>query len=79
MTILFSHMARWNSANMSRYYPLFAKLAETAHTVVVLQPPSCKSEESNYIDFPMENHGNIVLYTVKINALFWNSEGKADQ
>ena len=79
MTILFPYMARWNSANMSRYYHLFTKIAEAGHTVVVLQPPPRKSEETNYIDFPMENHGNIVLDTVKINARLWNMKFPIDK
>jgi glycosyltransferase involved in cell wall biosynthesis len=71
MKILFPYMARWNSANMSRYYHLFTKVAEIGHCVIVLQPPSRKSEETNYIDFPMQNHPNITVHTVAIPYALW--------
>ena len=72
MILLFPYMARWNSANMSRYYHLFKKIADAGHTVIVVQPPPRKSEETNYIDIPMQNPRNLFLYTVDINTTVWN-------
>jgi glycosyltransferase involved in cell wall biosynthesis len=71
MKILFPYMARWNSANMSRYYHLFRKIAEAGHAVIVIQPPARASEETNYIDFPMEVHPNLTLHTVRIAPWLW--------
>jgi glycosyltransferase involved in cell wall biosynthesis len=65
-------MARWNSANMSRYYHLFNKIADAGHAVIVVQPPSRPSEETNYIDLPMESHSNIKIYTVRMYEWLWN-------
>ena len=72
-------MARWNSANMSRYYHLFKRIAEAGHTVIVVQPPPRISEETNYIDLPMQNHGNIILHTVSVAPWLWNMKFPVDK
>ncbi len=56
---------------MSRYYHLFRKIADAGHTVIVVQPPARSSEETNYIDLPLEAHPNITLHTVRIAAWIW--------
>ena len=72
MIVLFPYMARWNSANTSRYYHLFNKIADAGRTVIVVQPPPKVSEETNYIDLPMKEHPNIKIHTVKIQKGLWN-------
>ncbi len=65
-------MARWNSANKSRYYHLLNKIADAGHNVLVVQPPPRSSEETNYIDLPPESHANVELYTVAIASWLWD-------
>ena len=79
MTILFPYMARWNSANMSRYYHLFNKVADLGHNVIVVQPPPRSSEETNYIDLPLQSHPNITLFTVRMPAWLWNLKFPVDK
>ena len=79
MKILFPYMARWNSANMSRYYHLFRRVADIGHTVIVVQPPARTSQETNYIDLPMEPHPNILLHTAQIPGWLWNTRFPLDK
>ncbi len=72
-------MARWNSANHSRWHHLFKKFAEKGHTVIVIQPPPRESEETNYIEIPAQVHKNIVLHTVPISPWFWNTKFPVDK
>jgi glycosyltransferase involved in cell wall biosynthesis len=72
-------MARWNSANMSRYYHLFRAMADAGHTVVVVQPPPRKSEETNYIDLPMQSHPRIQVFTAHIPGWLWNPRFPLDK
>lgn len=72
MTILFPYMARWNSANRSRYYHLLNKVSDLGHNVIIVEPPPLKSEETNYIDVPAESHSTIRIYTVEMSFLLWN-------
>ncbi len=79
MVFLFPYMARWNSANMSRYGHLFRKIADDGHTVIVTQPPPRASEETNYIDLSMQGHPNILVVTVNIPAWMWQPKLPADK
>lgn len=79
MVFLFPYMARWNSANMSRYGHLFRKLADVGHTVVVTQPPPRSSEETNYIDLTIEGHPNIHVFTVDMPDWMWQTKFPADK
>ena len=79
MIILFPYMARWNSANRSRYYHLFNKIADLGHTVVVVQPPPRDSDETNYIDLPVEHHPNIRLVTVRMPTWLWKHSLPVDK
>lgn len=79
MKFLFPYMARWNSANMSRYSHLFNKIAEAGHTVIVVQPPARISQETNYIDIPIHYHSNIILQTVEISPGLWNARMPMDK
>lgn len=66
-------MARWNSANRSRYYHLLNKLADLGHNIIIVQPPPLVSEETNYIDLPGERHPNIELLTAEMPSWLWNA------
>ena len=51
MRLLFPYMARWRSANWSRYHHLLTALARRGHQITVLQaPPLPGARETNYID-----------------------------
>lgn len=79
MVLLFPYMARWNSANMSRYGHLFRKVADCGHTVIVTQPPPRASEETNYIDLSIQGHPNIEVFTVNIPGWLWQTRLPADK
>jgi len=72
-------MARWNSANRSRWYHLLNKIAEKGHTVIVIQPPSRISEETSYIEVPTQEQKNVVLHTVPISRWFWDMKFPVDK
>jgi len=51
MNILFPYLARWRSANWSRYHGLLGALCQKGHRVWVLEPPPWPtSEETNYTE-----------------------------
>ncbi len=53
MRILFPYLARWGSANRTRYHHLLGALARRGHEVTVLQPPPLLgAEETNFIEMP---------------------------
>lgn len=51
MNVLFPYLARWRSANWSRYHQLLSALCRQGHQVYVLEaPPRPDSGETNYTD-----------------------------
>ena len=51
MNLLFPYLARWRSANWSRYHQLLSALCRQGHRVYVLEaPPRPDSGETNYTD-----------------------------
>ena len=55
MNILFPYLARWRSANWSRYHQLLTLLCRKGHRVYVLEPPPLPSaQETNYTDLDVE-------------------------
>ncbi len=55
MNILFPYLARWRSANWSRYHGLLNALCGKGHQVVILEaPPLPTSQETNYADLPVD-------------------------
>ncbi|MGQ9682316.1 MAG: glycosyltransferase [Anaerolineae bacterium] len=51
MNILFPYLARWRSANWSRYHQLLSALCRQGHRVTVLEPPPWPgARETNYTD-----------------------------
>ncbi len=51
MRFLFPYLARWRSANWSRYHQLLGELARQGHQVIVLEPPPRPSRETNYTEY----------------------------
>lgn len=70
MNLLFPYIARWKSANWTRYHNLLTEFAKRGHKIYVIQPPSLKSEETNFIDMDIEINENITLITFS-NIPFW--------
>ncbi|MGB9844006.1 MAG: glycosyltransferase [Caldisericia bacterium] len=71
MNILFPYMARWKSINWTRYHNLFTEFAKRGHNICIIQPPSLKSEETNFLEINIEIPRNINLITIE-NIPFWN-------
>lgn len=71
MNILFPYMARWKSINWTRYHNLFTEFAKRGHKIYIIQPPSLKSEETNFLEIDIEIHKNINLITFS-EVPFWN-------
>lgn len=71
LRIIFPYMARWHAANRSRYAHLMEAIAANGHQVIIVQPPSRLSAETNYIDMPMATHPNVRLMTVDIPRWLW--------
>lgn len=64
-------MARWKSINWTRYHNLFTEFAKRGHKIYIIQPPSLKSEETNFLEIDIEIHKNINLITFS-EVPFWN-------
>ncbi len=71
MNILFPYMARWKSINWTRYHNLFSEFAKRGNNIYIIQPPSLKSEETNFLEIDIEIHKNINLITFS-EIPFWN-------
>lgn len=67
-------MARWKSANWTRYHQILNKIADMGHMVYVLQPPPRNSLETNFIEVETTFHENIKVITIPINKGFWDKE-----
>lgn len=71
MNILFPYMARWKSINWTRYHNLLSEFAKRGHKIYIIQPPSLKSEETNFLDIEIEIDKNITLITFS-DIPFWD-------
>lgn len=71
MKILFPYMARWYSLNWSRYHSLLAALGERGHEVHVLQPPSMKSHETNFLEIEARPMPGVHLHDVAVPVWLW--------
>jgi len=56
MKILFPYLARWRSANRSRYHQLLAHLCQFGHQVYVLNAPPMAINDISANDIVYENH-----------------------
>jgi glycosyltransferase involved in cell wall biosynthesis len=80
MNILFPYLARWNSANWSRYHQLLNSLAEQGHQVVVLQPPARRNaSEANYIEMLSGVESHVTLVEIPMPASFWEARWPFDK
>ena len=53
MKLLFPYLARWRSANWTRYHQLLGELARQGHDIIVFEPPPRPSHETNYTELPV--------------------------
>ena len=74
MKILFPYMARWKSANWSRYHSLLSDIAEAGHEVYVLQAQKLDWRETNFQEIEVNLPEKMHVYDVKIPDTVWNKE-----
>lgn len=72
MKILFPYMARWYAVNWTRYHSLLSALALDGYEVHVIQPPSLKSNETNYQEIEPRKIKGIHIHDVPLNKTIWN-------
>jgi glycosyltransferase involved in cell wall biosynthesis len=71
MKFLFPYMARWHSANWSRYHQLLAALARRGHQVFVLQPPTLDLPETNYTEVDMVGGADLMVSEIRVAPGLW--------
>jgi len=71
MNILFPYMARWKSANWSRFHHLFTRISLKGHTIHVYQPPPLNSEETNFQEITVDLPDNIYIHDLHIPDFLW--------
>src|SRR5574341_2407534 len=72
MRILFPYLARWGSANRTRYHHLLGELARRGHDVTVLQPPALPwPEETNFIEFPPPVLPGLRVVDLPVSDVIW--------
>lgn len=71
MNILFPYMARWKAINWTRYHQILTKLAQQGHRVHIFQPPSQKSDETNFVEIEVSTPENFFLHDVSLNDFIW--------
>ncbi len=72
MNFLFPYMARWKAVNWSRYQQIFTRLAQSGHTVHVIQAPAHDIAETNFQEIDVELPVNLFLHEIRINRRFWD-------
>jgi glycosyltransferase involved in cell wall biosynthesis len=78
--ILFPYMARWRSANWSRYHHLLGALAARGHEIVVLQAPARPgAHETNYLEIDAPLAPGIRLLDVPVPAALWQARYPLDK
>ncbi len=71
MKFLFPYMARWHSANWSRYHQLLTALCRRGHEVFVLQPPPLSLAETNYAEVETTEQDGLSLSEVAVSPGLW--------
>ncbi|MBI4564510.1 MAG: glycosyltransferase family 4 protein [Planctomycetes bacterium] len=72
MRILFPYLARWRSANRTRYHHLLAALARRGHAVRVLQPPPMPgSAETNFQEVEATDTPGLRVEELPVPAALW--------
>lgn len=67
MNILFPYLARWRTANWSRYHGLLHALCAKGHQVVIVEaPPLPASQETNYIDVQVDLPPGMIVQEMQI-------------
>ena len=60
-------MARWRSANWTRYHQLLIALCRKGHQVFILEPPALtSSEETNYTDLDIKLPEGMVVHEIRV-------------
>ncbi len=74
MNIVFPYLARWRSANRSRYHHLLEGMARRGHRVWVLQPPPLPdAQETNYTEIEAPLPANLTLVDLPIPTPLWRT------
>ena len=73
MNFLFPYMARWQTANYTRYHGLLKGLAQLGHNVIVLQPPRLDSPETNFLEVNNEIPSGIRVIEIEVPDILWKS------
>jgi glycosyltransferase involved in cell wall biosynthesis len=73
MNFLFPYMARWQTANHTRYHALFKSLTRLGHKVVVLQPPRWDSAETNFLEVNSETTPGVTIIEIPVPDWLWKS------
>ena len=71
MRFLFPYMARWHTANWSRYHQLLTALARCGHDVFVLQPPALNLAETNYTEVEIGESDGLQISEVAVTPRLW--------
>jgi glycosyltransferase involved in cell wall biosynthesis len=71
MNFLFPYMARWQTANYTRYHGLLKGLAQAGHNAVVLQPPRLNSAETNFFEVDNEVPPGISIVEIHVPEWLW--------
>jgi glycosyltransferase involved in cell wall biosynthesis len=72
-------MARWKAVNWTRYHSLLSSLADKGHEVLVLQTPSRRSDETNFIEIDVVLPKSLTVVDIRIPGWFWNTTFPLDK
>jgi glycosyltransferase involved in cell wall biosynthesis len=73
VNFLFPYMARWQTANYTRYHGLLKGLAQSGHNVIVLQPPRLNSAETNFFEVNNDVPAGISVIEIHVPDWLWRS------
>lgn len=80
MRILFPYLARWRSANWSRYHHLLSALASRGHEIVVVQPPARPAAlETNFLEMDGPVPPGITLVELDLPGTLWRANFPLDK
>ncbi len=72
-------MARWHSANWSRYHHLLGALCRLGHEILVLQPPSLALAETNYAEVQVTRDAGPPVREVTVPPALWQHSFPLDK
>jgi glycosyltransferase involved in cell wall biosynthesis len=79
MNFLFPYMARWQTANYSRYHGLLKGLAQLGHKVIVLQAPRLDFAETNFLEVNNEITSGISVIEINVPDWLWKRSVPLDK